>query len=303
MNKLYIIFIIQFLLFGCISNNTRYRYTPIKQDYVSEVKERFAKLTPEDSSITHYDSLNNIISIYKKSKINLNIDEFDSSESISKKINEYLDNNPDLNKIYTIFVPDFKDMIRNDIKYNKEKNKFYCHLPNIYGLGNTLRRYFPILISGGDQKASGTYTGSNAFGATAQVKKYSGKAIILAGVNAEEIEEKFSGKKINNLEQYGIKKDPDFIKSMTFTSDVILPDEAREIYKNIGIAIKFKPYPYIIGNKESYLIKNELYYDSPTLSLPYETKMSCTVIFGKIISIYLVNKLDGKVLGGYSFYK
>lgn len=298
------IFCFSIILFGCKQNT----YTPISKstpDYVAQTRDRFSKITPADSIIENYDSINSILSIYSKNKIPIKTDQFDSSQTINEKWNNYKTNHPEIDKIYTIFVPDFKDMIRNDIKYNKEKSKFYCHLPNIYGLGGGIRKYFPILISGGEEKKSGSYTGVNAFGATAHVTKYSGKAIILAGVNAEEIEEKFHGKRESAWEKYGvgIKESPNYVTSMTFTSDIIPPDEAREIYKNIGIAIRFEPYPYILGNGDQYLIKNETDYDSPTLSSPYERKMSCTVIFGKIISIYLVDKSNGKVLGGYSFYK
>lgn len=272
-------------------NNTN-RYSVFKpRDYEAESRERLAKLEPKEDVISNFDNINDILRIYSQHKTLCEKSQFDTDAEVLEKAEKQIDNIFGKNKTYTIFVQNFNDQLRNVIKYEPEKSKFYCLLP--YIRVSIPGQRFAIVLRGGDSKITGSYTGVNAFGVTKEVTKFQGKGILLCSTNGIELEEKISG-----FEKYSPKSD---LTSLAFNSFVINKDIAKEIYKNLGFAITFKPQA-VNELGELNIFTHAGAYTSATISSPYQETIKYDVLFGKIISIYLVDKTTGKIYGGYNFY-
>lgn len=282
---------------------TQSKYNISEKNRYEKSRERFQAIAAKDVVIDGLDSLSDIMHVYKKYKKICTKSQFDTEDEVYKKCSSLLNEVDELNKTYTVYIPNFKDIIRNEIKYDPNDSKFVCRLPYLRVPG-TYDSPFAILLSGGEINISGGYTGVNAFGATVGVKKFRGKGILLCSTNGKDLQEKVFGKhEIRGLS----KQDQELfnprrnLSTLTFASSYIPKEDAQARFDSLGFVVKFKPFPKSYAG-EMYLYREDTVYDGPTISSPYDSKIKYSIIHGEILSIYIADKKDGKVFGGYTFY-
>ncbi|TCL74184.1 hypothetical protein EDC14_1004122 [Hydrogenispora ethanolica] len=191
-------------------------------------------------------------------------DEFETSAAYIKRLQA-----ANYNNLYAFNIEN------ESSEYNADLQRFETKIlvSSAMDLDDSSIERFPVITTRTIHRETTTYTASNAYGASVQVKKYSGKEYGIGLTNKNDLK----------MEKYD---------SYFRTSFQVAPEKARTLKTNLGILLLCKL--NIAGQGPSYVFRS-FFYGKPTIDKPTEFSYSQCFIFAEVHEIWIYNFATGEI--------